>query len=67
MLKLSGEALQGGLGFGVDPAVLRTVARDIAECQMRGLQVRAIASAVRAAIPGCGALVLVCGLVAAGC
>eukprot|EP00191_Tetraselmis_sp_GSL018_P004103 CAMPEP_0177607590 /NCGR_PEP_ID=MMETSP0419_2-20121207/18004_1 /TAXON_ID=582737 /ORGANISM="Tetraselmis sp., Strain GSL018" /LENGTH=326 /DNA_ID=CAMNT_0019102193 /DNA_START=158 /DNA_END=1135 /DNA_ORIENTATION=+ len=31
MLKLSGEALQGGLGFGVDPVVLRSVARDIAE------------------------------------
>mmetsp|Transcript_45233 Transcript_45233/g.114527 ORF Transcript_45233/g.114527 Transcript_45233/m.114527 type:complete len:344 (-) Transcript_45233:82-1113(-) len=42
MLKLSGEALQGGLGFGVDPAVLRTVARDIAECQMRGLQMAVV-------------------------
>lgn len=41
MLKLSGEALQGKLGFGVDPEVLRSVARDIAECQMRGVQVSA--------------------------
>jgi len=40
MLKLSGEALQGDLGFGVDPKVLASVARDIAECQMRGMQVR---------------------------
>ena len=39
MLKLSGEALQGDLGFGVDPKVLGSVARDIAECQMRGVQV----------------------------
>eukprot|EP00191_Tetraselmis_sp_GSL018_P001412 CAMPEP_0177598784 /NCGR_PEP_ID=MMETSP0419_2-20121207/12584_1 /TAXON_ID=582737 /ORGANISM="Tetraselmis sp., Strain GSL018" /LENGTH=229 /DNA_ID=CAMNT_0019091353 /DNA_START=314 /DNA_END=1003 /DNA_ORIENTATION=- len=42
MLKLSGEALQGGLGFGVDPVVLRSVARDIAECQVRGVQLAVV-------------------------
>jgi len=42
MLKLSGEALQGSLGFGVDPEVLRSVARDVAECHVRGVQLAVV-------------------------
>ena len=39
MLKLSGEALEGTQGFGIDPAVLRAVAREVAEAARRGVQV----------------------------
>lgn len=39
MLKISGEALQGGMGFGVDPQVLRFVAREVAAVLVKGVQV----------------------------
>ncbi|KAK9843258.1 hypothetical protein WJX74_009360 [Apatococcus lobatus] len=39
MLKLSGEALQGGMGFGVDPKVLETVAKEVAAAHTKGVQV----------------------------
>ena len=39
VLKLSGEALQGKLGFGIDPAVLDDLARQIQEAKALGVQV----------------------------
>jgi uridylate kinase len=38
LLKLSGEALMGEQGFGVDPEVATQVARDIAEVQALGVE-----------------------------
>ncbi|MBL8144313.1 MAG: UMP kinase [Acidobacteria bacterium] len=38
LLKLSGEALMGNQGFGIDPDVATQVARDIAEVQALGVQ-----------------------------
>lgn len=42
MLKLSGEALQGGMGFGVDPKVLNAVAREVGTAAKQGVQVAAV-------------------------
>lgn len=39
LLKISGEALQGGMGFGVDPQVLKFVAREVAAVMTKGVQV----------------------------
>ncbi|EIE25159.1 uridylate kinase [Coccomyxa subellipsoidea C-169] len=39
MLKLSGEALQGGMGFGVDPKVLTAVAREVGTAAKQGVEV----------------------------
>ncbi len=39
LLKLSGEALQGAHGYGIDPAVLDAIAREIAEVHALGVQV----------------------------
>ena len=39
MLKLSGEALEGSHAFGIDPAVLRTVAQEVAVAAKHGVQV----------------------------
>ena len=39
LLKLSGEALQGSEGFGIDPAVLDHMAREIREIVELGVQV----------------------------
>jgi uridylate kinase len=38
LLKLSGEALMGDQGYGVDPAVTASVALDVAEIQALGVQ-----------------------------
>jgi uridylate kinase len=38
LLKLSGEALMGNQGFGIDPAVASQVAADIAEVQTLGVE-----------------------------
>jgi uridylate kinase len=38
LLKLSGEALMGEQGFGIDPAVATQIAKDIAEIQELGVQ-----------------------------
>ncbi|MGH9158641.1 MAG: UMP kinase [Vicinamibacteraceae bacterium] len=38
MLKLSGEALMGPQGFGVDPTVAAQIAREVAEIQRLGIQ-----------------------------
>ncbi|PNH03417.1 Uridylate kinase [Tetrabaena socialis] len=42
LLKISGEALQGQQGFGVDPAVLNLVAEEIAESHRAGLQLAVV-------------------------
>ena len=39
VLKLSGEALQGRLGFGIDPAILESLAKQIKEVKELGVQV----------------------------
>lgn len=39
LLKLSGEALMGGQGFGVDPAVAKRIAQEVHEVHQRGLQI----------------------------
>ncbi|CAL5222737.1 g5144 [Coccomyxa viridis] len=39
MLKLSGEALQGGMGFGVEPKVLQAVAREVKTAVQQGVEV----------------------------
>lgn len=39
MLKLSGEALEGDKGFGIDPAVLQTVAREVAAISREGIEI----------------------------
>ncbi len=41
LLKLSGEALMGGQGYGVDPATASTIAEEIAEIHELGVQVAA--------------------------
>jgi len=38
LLKLSGEALMGGLGFGIDPDVALTVADEVAEVHASGVE-----------------------------
>ena len=38
LLKLSGEALMGNQGFGIDPEVATQVARDISSVQALGVQ-----------------------------
>jgi uridylate kinase len=39
MLKVSGEALQGTQGFGIDPAVLKAVANEVALAASEGVQI----------------------------
>ncbi len=38
LLKLSGEALMGEQGYGIDPAVATQIARDVAEIQSMGVE-----------------------------
>ena len=42
VLKLSGEALQGKLGFGIDPTVLDALAKQIREIKELGVQVTVV-------------------------
>jgi uridylate kinase len=42
VLKLSGEALQGKLGFGIDPDVLNDLARQVKEVRDLGVQVTVV-------------------------
>jgi len=42
VLKLSGEALQGTLGFGIDPHVLEDLARQIKEIRALGVEVTVV-------------------------
>jgi uridylate kinase len=39
LLKLSGEALMGNLGYGIDPAVVQDIAQEVAEVVAGGTQV----------------------------
>jgi hypothetical protein len=39
MLKISGEALEGDQQFGIDPAVLQRIAREVAEVSRSGVEV----------------------------
>src|SRR4028118_232596 len=39
LLKLSGEALMGNLGYGIDPAVVQEIADEVAEIIASGVQV----------------------------
>ncbi|HEX7062519.1 MAG TPA: UMP kinase [Woeseiaceae bacterium] len=39
LLKLSGEALMGELDYGIDPAVIRRIAREVAEVRKLGIEV----------------------------
>jgi uridylate kinase len=39
LLKLSGEALMGGLDYGIDPAVIKRIAGEIAEVRQLGVEV----------------------------
>jgi uridylate kinase len=45
LLKLSGEALMGGLAFGTDPDRVAAIARQIAGVQQRGVQVAVVVGA----------------------
>ena len=38
LLKLSGEALMGGQGFGIDPAIVKSIAKDVVEVVAGGTQ-----------------------------
>jgi uridylate kinase len=42
MLKVSGEALQGRQGFGLDPPVLEAIAREIQAARAQGIQVAVV-------------------------
>lgn len=39
LLKLSGEALQGGQGFGISPDIVFSIAQEISDIQKRGVQI----------------------------
>lgn len=39
LLKLSGEALMGSLGYGIDPVVVQDIAQEVAEVVASGIQV----------------------------
>lgn len=39
MLKISGEALEGDLGFGIDPKVLRRISKEVAEASKSGVEI----------------------------
>ncbi len=38
LLKLSGEALMGDLGYGIDPAVVATIAQEVKDVVQAGVQ-----------------------------
>ncbi|MCT7950656.1 UMP kinase [Ancylothrix sp. C2] len=42
LLKLSGEALMGDLGYGIDPAVVQEIAEEIADVVATGVQVAVV-------------------------
>jgi len=39
LLKLSGEALMGNLGYGIDPAIVQEIAQEVAEVVNSGVQI----------------------------
>ncbi len=42
LLKLSGEALMGDLGYGIDPERLRCIAAEISQVAMGGTEVATV-------------------------
>ena len=42
VLKLSGEALAGGAGFGIDPGVVESIARQIKDVQTLGVEIAVV-------------------------
>ena len=38
LLKLSGEALMGEQGYGIDPEIVQSIAKDVAACVAEGIQ-----------------------------
>ena len=38
LLKLSGEALMGNQGYGIDPAIVQSIASDVAKVVANGTQ-----------------------------
>ena len=42
LLKLSGEALMGNLGYGIDPKVVADIAQEIAEVINQGVQLAVV-------------------------
>jgi uridylate kinase len=45
LLKLSGEALMGDLAYGIDPAVVQTIAQEVSEVVESGVQVAIVVGA----------------------
>lgn len=45
VLKLSGEALMGGMGYGIDPAVLSSIAQQIKEVRALGVETAVVIGA----------------------
>lgn len=45
LLKLSGEALMGNLGYGIDPAVVAEIAQEVADIARSGVQVAIVVGA----------------------
>src|ERR671932_247491 len=39
LLKLSGEALMGSLGYGIDPIVVQSIAQEVAQVVSEGIQI----------------------------
>lgn len=42
LLKLSGEALQGGLGYGIDPKIVESIARQLKEVKELGVEIAVV-------------------------
>ena len=42
LLKLSGEALMGGLDYGIDPAMIQRIAREIGDIHKQGVEVAVV-------------------------
>ena len=45
LLKLSGEALMGGLSYGTDPAMVQSIAREVMSMHVRGVEVAIVVGA----------------------
>ncbi|HXV19201.1 MAG TPA: UMP kinase, partial [Candidatus Omnitrophota bacterium] len=42
LLKLSGEALQGSLGYGIDPKIVESIARQLKEVKELGVEIAVV-------------------------
>lgn len=45
LLKLSGEALMGEQGYGIDPEIVKAIASDVAACVADGTQLAIVVGA----------------------